>query len=120
MADKYPKSKGALFKNEDPQGNNAPQYRGHVEVTREQIDKLFEMGKAGLEPKLQLAVWVKTAQKTGQKYMFISAEAYMKPQANEWDEGHPQRGNRPAPQNSGWGAPSAPPVDNGPDDDVPF
>lgn len=78
MSDKYPKGKGAFFTNSDKKQENHPDFRGNIEVTGEQIRKLIEMGKAGMEPKLQISGWWRQAASSGNTYMSISTEAYMK------------------------------------------
>ena len=118
------KSKGAIFVNEDCTGKQ-PHLRGHIDVTKEQIDKLIEMAKAGGEVRLQVAAWRKTAA-SGAKYMFLSTEAYMKEDAGT-DGWQDEDGKE---DNGGWGetappltdAPAAvtPPVNDGFEDDIPF
>lgn len=76
--DKYPKGSGALFTNSDKTSENHPDFRGNIELTGDQIRKLIEMAKAGLEPKLQVAGWWRQAKQSGQTYMSLSTEAYMK------------------------------------------
>jgi hypothetical protein len=75
----YPKSDGGLWINQNRATENHPHYRGHVKVTADQINKLIEMLNSGIEPELQLASWSRTAATTGQQYLSISAEAYIKP-----------------------------------------
>lgn len=77
MTEKYPKSEGVLFKNNDKTMEKHPDMRGHIEVSKEQVKMLIEMAKAGQEPKLQIAGW-KRKSKGGMAYIFLSAEAYMK------------------------------------------
>jgi hypothetical protein len=75
----YPKSDGGLWINQNRATENHPHYRGHVKVTADQINKLIEMLNSGIEPELQMAAWSRTAATTGQQYISISAEAYIKP-----------------------------------------
>lgn len=86
---KYPKSEGALFANKKTT-DKQPDMRGKVVITREQMQMLVEMGKAGIEPTLQLAAWKREAKSNGQSYLYISAEAYMKeeeaPASNGFDD----------------------------------
>ncbi len=107
MSSQYPKSEGVMFTNAEKKAENHPDMRGHVDVTKEQITKLIEMGKAGIQPRLSIAGWNRQAKSTGQPYMHISAEAYMKEQQ---------------PDQQGWGEPAAqeaqPAVDDF--DDVPY
>ena len=76
MADKYPKSKGGAWINKNRETDKHPHLKGHIVVTPEQIRKLVEMAKAGMEPRLQLAVW-KAESDTGVKWLSIHTEAYM-------------------------------------------
>ena len=73
-----PKSDGALFVNNDKKQDSHPDYRGHIKVTPEQINKLVQMGQMGLEPTLQLGAWERVARETGQRYIFVSSEVYIK------------------------------------------
>ena len=88
MSETYPKSEGALFINKEKAHEKSPDWRGSVEVTKDQVMKLVEMGKRGIEPKLQLAAWDRTS-KAGEDYKYIQAEAYIKPEKKEepsgWD-----------------------------------
>jgi hypothetical protein len=116
------KGKGSLFVNEDCQGKQ-PHLRGFVEVTKAQIDKLIEMTKAGVEVKLQIAAWRKTAA-SGAKYMFLSTEAYLKDASDESTDGWKSTDGK---EDHGWGE-SAPPLTDPPatvaedftEDDIPF
>lgn len=81
MSNLYPKGKGAFFTNTDKKSENHPDFRGNIEVSGEQIRKLIEMGKAGLEPKLQISGWWRQAASSGATYMSIQTEAYMKDSA---------------------------------------
>ena len=73
----YPKAEGVFFINNDKQIEKHPDYRGHIDVSPDQIRMLIEMSKAGLEPKLQIAGWNRKS-KSDQYYMYIATEAYMK------------------------------------------
>lgn len=73
---KYPKSEGAIFANKKERDNH-PDLSGKLEITRDQIKMLVEMGKAGQQPVLQIAGWNRKSQ-AGQNYVYLSAEAYMK------------------------------------------
>jgi hypothetical protein len=114
------KSKGSLFVEEDKEGKQ-PDFKGYVEVTREQIDKLIEMTKLeDTDCKLQIAAWKKTSQ-AGTRYLFLSTEAYVKEDKGEdgWKETNKE---------DGWGdsappltdPPAAPAGDGFEDDDIPF
>lgn len=73
---KYPKSEGAIFANKKERDNH-PDLSGKLEITKDQIKMLIEMGKAGQQPALQVAGWNRKSQ-AGQSYVYLSAEAYMK------------------------------------------
>ena len=92
--EQYPKSDGALWPNDQKTLEKHPDYRGKIVVTPDQIRYLIAMGKAGIEPTIQLAMWSRTS-KAGQPYLFLSTETYMK----EQQPGQPQQ---PAPTQ--WGA----------------
>jgi len=120
------KGKGSLFVNEDCSGKQ-PHLRGFVEITKPQIDKLIEMAKAGVEVKLQIAAWRKTAA-SGAKYMFLSTEAFLKDEVEQSTDGWGE--DSEGKEDTGWGA-TAPPltdvpdttaavVDDGFGDDIPF
>ena len=94
MSDQYPKGHGALFINNEKKQPNHPDFRGNVELTTEQIRKLIEMAKAGLEPKLQLAGWNKVA-KSGLQFISMETEAYMKAEEQNYP---PQQTGIPQPQ----------------------
>lgn len=73
----FPKSNGGLWPNQNKQGPNHPDLKGHIELTKAQLDMLYEMGRRGMKVKLQLSGWMRTAQETGQRYMSLEGEAYM-------------------------------------------
>jgi uncharacterized protein (DUF736 family) len=90
MADKYPKSEGVIFPNDNKDSEKHPDWRGHIEVTSAQIKKLVEMGRNGVDVKLQVAAWERTSQ-SGKDYMYLSTEAYMKSEdkpkeKDEWND----------------------------------
>ena len=88
------KSTGNLFVNDykDP-GSKQPDYTGYLDITRQQIQELVAMGKAGEEVKLKLGGWEYPSKRdANQNRYFIVAEAggqkekeERKPK-NEWDE----------------------------------
>jgi hypothetical protein len=89
---KPPKSDGALFVNNNKQKENHPDWRGHVMVTTDQINELIRMQQMGLEPQLQVGAWDRTAQQTGNRYMFLSTEVYIKEQVQpQQQQGYPQQ-----------------------------
>jgi hypothetical protein len=73
---KFPKAEGAVFAHKKT-GEKQPDFKGKLEVTREQIEMLIQMGKSGQEPKLQVAAWNRKSQ-AGQTYLYLKSEAYMK------------------------------------------
>jgi hypothetical protein len=119
MSDKYPKSKGSLFFNNERTADNQPFYRGHVLVTKAQVDQLIKMGQAGEEVKLQLAGWRKVAE-SGTKYIFLSTEAYRKEE--ESNDGWGDQGQQSQASGDGWEDDSQTQQDTsgGWDDDIPF
>ena len=143
----HPKGSGALFPNREKTAQNHPDFRGNIELTKEQLDRLYEMGRAGIPVKLQVSGWKRKAKESGMPYLSLETEAYMKTaQAPQDDWGQPQGGFRGAPQQQApqrprqapqddmWGAPQQPQrqapqqapqqsgwTDDGfVDDDVPF
>jgi len=75
--DKYPKSKGGVWKNKEKATDKHPDWKGHIEITGDQIRKLIEMAKARQEPRVQLSVW-RSESEAGVKWLSIAAEVYMK------------------------------------------
>ena len=128
----HPKSTGAMFDNKskyDQQGRvlneKLPDFQGQIEITREQIAKLVEMGKAGLKVQLQLGSWKRISQ-NGVSYLYVSAEAYVpkpkqepQPQGGGWGQQAPQQ--KPKQQDDGWGnVPADEPAPDFDDQDIPF
>ena len=72
MADAYAKSKGVLFIN-STENTKAPNFKGNVVVTKEQVASLIDALKKGEEPKLQLAGWNKTSQ-GGKDYISLQTD----------------------------------------------
>lgn len=81
----YPKSEGGLWLNQQKANEKHPDYRGGVDITREQMQILMDMGRAGIQPRLQLAAWSRVAQGSGQPYIYISGEAYFKQETAQPD-----------------------------------
>ena len=90
----HPKSKGGLWTNREKVGEQ-PDWRGKIAVTKAQLNKLVEMGRSGIEPTLQLGAW-KRRSEAGQNYIYLSAEAYIKPEGGQQQQQRPQ-------QQQGWG-----------------
>jgi uncharacterized protein (DUF736 family) len=59
-------NRGVLFKNDDKQGENFPDYKGNINVN-------------GTE--FWLSAWIKTSDKTGKKFMSLSVKAKEQAQA---------------------------------------
>lgn len=79
----YPKSNGGLWPNQNKQTQNHPDLKGHIELTKPQLDMLYEMGRRGMKVRLQLSGWMRTAQESGQRYMSLEGEAYMPQQQQQ-------------------------------------
>jgi len=90
MTERYPKSKGGAWINKNRAHDKHPHLKGHIVVTPDQIRKLIEMAKAGIEPRLQLSIW-KAETDGGVKWLSIGTEAYMKedkkPALADFDDG---------------------------------
>ncbi len=113
MASNDPKGEGVLFTNRDKTTDKHPHFKGYVTLTREQLNALLADGKAGREPKLQIAAWPRKAKESGAPYIFLSTEVWteQRGQQNQWPEQQPQQQPRPQRQqsnNDGW------------PDDIPF
>ena len=72
MADAYAKSKGVLFNNETS-NTQAPNFKGNIVVTKEQVASLIDLLKKGEEAKLQIAGWHKTSQ-SGKDYISLQTD----------------------------------------------
>tara|TARA_R110000765_G_scaffold142104_1_gene243235 strand:- start:624 stop:920 length:297 start_codon:yes stop_codon:yes gene_type:complete len=79
MADAYSKSKGVLFNN-STSNPKAPNFKGNIVVTKEQVASLIDLLKKGEEAKLQISGWNKTSQ-NGKDY--ISLETDIKAKLND-------------------------------------
>lgn len=98
MSDLFPKGSGALFTNTDKKQENHPDFRGNIEVSADQIRKLIEMAKAGMDVKLQVAGWWRVAKSSGATYMSMTTEAYMKDQEPQQYPPMQQQGGYQQPQ----------------------
>jgi len=83
----YPKSEGKVWvvDEKDRLNDKYPHFRGHIDVTKAQIQMLINMGKAGLEPRLQVSLWERTAEGSGKPWKYMRTEAYMKEEEHEPD-----------------------------------
>ena len=84
MASRYPDSRGSASKNRDSAHPKAPKFKGHLKVTPEQMVNLRDMGLAGEDPRLQIAVWAEKDQETGETYLSFEAEAYISKSVEQW------------------------------------
>tara|TARA_R100001244_G_scaffold98507_1_gene73558 strand:+ start:987 stop:1319 length:333 start_codon:yes stop_codon:yes gene_type:complete len=72
----FPKSKGGLWENTNKINDKHPDVKGHIEISNDVLRMLLNQKKAGIgEIKLQIAGWDRTAQNSGNRYIWISAEA---------------------------------------------
>jgi hypothetical protein len=118
----HPKSEGRLFANRDKEADKHPDFKGYATLTKAQINRLVEMGKAGIEPRLQIAAWDRVAKSSGEQYIYLATEVYMKEDAG-YDEPPPRRATRPEPPPRRPARPAPPPAqaqEEGWDDDLPF
>ena len=73
----FPKSKGGLWVH-NKTSEKQPDLKGHVEITRDVLRMLVNQAKAGVgDIKIQLAGWDRTAQSNGQRYIYLTGEAYV-------------------------------------------
>ena len=73
----YPKNTSGGLWGQDKTKDTQPDYKGSVEVTREQMAQLVQMGKNGQEPKIQLAAWTKQ-DGNGKIWFSLGADVYVK------------------------------------------
>ena len=123
MSEKYPKSDGCLWINDKKGNDKLPDFRGKITVTKEQVKKLIEQDKAGLEMTLSTGAW-KRRSKAQSNYLFLSTEVYI-PETSSNDDSASGWDNDDS--NQAWGqaasAPSSAPSsadDPFADDDIPF
>jgi hypothetical protein len=71
------KTDGGLWINpRKTQSNNHPDFKGHIKVTKEQMQLLVQRGAAGMEVQLELGAW-KVVSKNGKAYISLSADVYL-------------------------------------------
>jgi hypothetical protein len=76
MSNDYPPS-GVLFTNDRKQKANQPDYIGDLELSDEVINDLVEqMSRGNKKPKLRLAGWKKTSNKTGKVFVSLLGSMY--------------------------------------------
>ncbi len=82
------KSTGNLFVNDFKKTPKQPDFTGSLEITKEQINKLVEMGKAGKDVKLKLGCWKYPSKRNpNETRLFLVAEAgdfEKKPATDGW------------------------------------
>lgn len=71
--DQYAQSTGAIFPAQKKH-DKMPDFVGSLEITKEQITALMELGRAGHPIKLRLAMWDRKAKDSGKPYKYISAQ----------------------------------------------
>ena len=73
----FPKTKGGMWQHEKT-SEKQPDLKGHVEITRDVLRMLVNQAKANVgDIKIQMAGWDRTAQSSGQRYIYLTAEAYV-------------------------------------------
>jgi uncharacterized protein (DUF736 family) len=73
---KHPTTEGVLFPNDRKQKETHPDFRGHLDISKEMVNRIVEMAQAGLKPELKIAAWNRES-RAGAQYFYVSAEAYM-------------------------------------------
>lgn len=95
----FPKSKGGLWPH-NKTSEKQPDVTGHIEISKDVLRMLVNQAKAGVsEIKLQVAGWDRTAKNNGQRYIYLTSEAYVE---KEWQD--------KVLEVSGGGEPDPPPV----------
>jgi hypothetical protein len=115
------KSNGVLFVNQGATHPKAPQYRGNIEISRQDLQYLIEQARAGAEIKLELGAWVREGPKAG-KFLSINAQQPFRQEAEAQPAPQPQPAPQAAPQPAPQAQP-APPTEGNPfglDDEIPF
>ena len=103
----FPKTKGGLWSHEKT-SEKQPDVKGHVEITRDVLRMLVNQAKAGVgDIKIQIAGWDRTAQSNGQRYIYLTGEA--------WVAKENQDSVAAAAASASNDAPPPPPVDSGKD-----
>jgi len=73
----FPKTKGGLWAHTKT-SEKQPDVKGHVEITRDVLRMFVNQAKAGVgDIKIQIAGWDRTAQSNGQRYIYLTGEAYV-------------------------------------------
>jgi hypothetical protein len=76
MSNQYPPS-GVLFTNDRKQKPNQPDYTGDLELSDEVINDLVEqMSRGTPKPKIRLAGWKKTSNKTGKVFVSLTGSKF--------------------------------------------
>ncbi len=69
----YAKSDGAVFP-ANKAHDKMPDFTGVLKVTKDQINQLVELGRAGHPLELRLAMWDRKSKESGNPYKYVSAE----------------------------------------------
>ena len=56
--------------------NKHPDFKGHIKVTKEQMQLMVQRGAAGLEVQLEIGAW-KSTSREGSNYISLSADVYL-------------------------------------------
>ena len=104
----FPKTKGGLWSHEKT-SEKQPDVKGHVEITRDVLRMLVNQAKAGVgDIKIQIAGWDRTAQSNGQRYVYLTGEAWVAKENQDAVAAAAASASNDAP-------PPPPPVDSGKD-----
>lgn len=80
MSDQYPPS-GVLFSNERKQKPNQPDYTGSLELSDEVVNDLVDQVSRGVsKPKISLAGWKRTSQKSGKTFVSLNGSVHQERQ----------------------------------------
>jgi hypothetical protein len=102
----FPKTKGGLWAH-NKTSEKQPDIKGHIEITRDVLRMLVNQAKAGVgDIKIQIAGWDRTAQSNGQRYIYLTGEAYVSKENQQ---------KVAQVDNSNEAPPPPPPVDSGKD-----
>ena len=73
----FPKTKGGMWAHTKT-SEKQPDIKGHIEITRDVLRMLVNQAKAGVgDIKISMAGWDRTAMSNGQRYIYLTAEAYV-------------------------------------------
>ena len=93
MMSGYDKPRGALFKNNNKEKENHPDYRGNLELDKDLIREAVEQVNNGAKfAKIEIAGWNKVGQNAGDFISVVASKPYVKPDTA------PQSAPQPTPQ----------------------